>query len=66
VATSVEVYEVYQTWAEKHDLEPDSKSWFGRRLNNQISFDRTTERQDGAPIRCYKGIRLRQSEVGDE
>jgi len=66
VATSIEVYEVYQTWAEKHDLEPDSKSWFGRRLNNQISFERTTERQDGAPVRCYKGIRLRQSEVGDE
>jgi len=66
VATSVEVYEVYQSWAEKQDIEPDSKSWFGRRLNNQISFERTTERQDGVPIRCYKGIRLRHGEVGDE
>jgi len=66
VATSIEVYEVYQTWAKKLDLEPDSKNWFGRRLNNQISFERTTERQDGVPIRCYKGIRLRQREVGDE
>jgi len=66
VATSAEVYELYQTWAKKHDLEPDSKSWFGRRLNNQISFERTTERQNGTPVRCYEGIRLRQRVVDDE
>jgi len=64
VTTSAEVYDVYQTWAEKHDLEPESKGWFGRRLKDQISFERTTKRQDGAPVRCYEGIRLRESEVG--
>ena len=65
-ATAAEVYVAYETWAEKHGLEPDSKGWFGRRLSNHVSFERTTQRQDGSPERCYEGITLRQRVDDDE
>ncbi|WP_132061072.1 primase-like DNA-binding domain-containing protein [Halorussus amylolyticus] len=64
--TSAEVYTVYETWADTHDVDPDSKSWFGRRLGNHVTFDRTTERKGGSQVRCYAGIALHQLEEDDE
>ncbi|WP_276302546.1 helicase HerA domain-containing protein [Halorussus lipolyticus] len=64
--TSAEVYTVYETWADTHDVDPDSKSWFGRRLGNHVTFERTTERKGGSQVRCYDGIALQQQEEEDE
>lgn len=60
-ATAADVYETYKQWAEEHDISPDSKSWFARRLSNQLSFERTTEREDGKPVRYYEGIALNEA-----
>ncbi|WP_267644153.1 primase-like DNA-binding domain-containing protein [Haloarchaeobius amylolyticus] len=64
--TSPVVYELYEEWAESHNLEPDSKGWFGRRLKKHVDFEPTTMRQDGLQVRCYEGLTLRRTEVSDE
>ena len=53
-----EVYEQYDQWAERNDIEPDSKSWFARRLSNHVTFERTTHRENGDPVRYYEGLAL--------
>ncbi|RDI69552.1 type IV secretory system conjugative DNA transfer family protein [Halopelagius longus] len=53
-----EVYERYEQWAERNDIEPDTKSWFARRLSNHVTFERTTQRENGDPIRYYEGLAL--------
>ncbi|QOS13389.1 uncharacterized protein HfgLR_20745 (plasmid) [Haloferax gibbonsii] len=55
---AAEVYSTYEMWAEQHQISPDSKSWFSRRLNNQIVFERSTERRNGEVVRSYNGIAL--------
>ncbi|ELZ68543.1 conjugation protein [Haloferax prahovense DSM 18310] len=55
---AAEVYSTYEMWAEQHQISPDSKSWFSRRLNNQIVFERSTERRNGEVVRSYNGITL--------
>ncbi|WP_317987406.1 conjugal transfer protein [Haloprofundus halobius] len=63
---AADVYSTYETWAKQHEITPDSRSWFSRRLSNQIVFERETERHDGEAIRCYKGISLANRSVDDE
>ncbi|WP_267643532.1 type IV secretory system conjugative DNA transfer family protein [Haloarchaeobius amylolyticus] len=64
--TSPVVYELYEEWVKSHNLEPDSKGWFGRRLKKHVDFEPATIRQDGSQVRCYEGLRLRRTEVSDE
>ncbi|MFP8890598.1 conjugal transfer protein [Natrialbaceae archaeon A-CW2] len=52
------VYNWYEQWAKQHDIDPDGKSWFARRLGNHIELNRITERRDGELVRCYEGLRL--------
>ncbi|WP_076610444.1 conjugal transfer protein [Natronorubrum thiooxidans] len=52
------VYDCYEQWAKQHDIDPDGKSWFARRLGNHIELNRITERRDGELVRCYEGLRL--------
>ncbi|QLC35482.1 conjugal transfer protein (plasmid) [Halarchaeum sp. CBA1220] len=56
--TAGDVYTAYEQWAENHGIEPDSKSWFARRLNKQLSLERTTDRRGGNQVRYYEGIKL--------
>jgi len=56
--TSAAVYATYESWAEQHDISPDSKNWFARRLSNHVEFERTVEYRDGSSVRCYKGVEL--------
>ena len=53
-----EVYESYKQWAEANGVEPDNKSWFGRRLTNHVTFERKTEHTNGDSVRYYKGLAL--------
>ncbi|MDQ2055955.1 primase-like DNA-binding domain-containing protein [Halobellus sp. H-GB7] len=64
--TSRAVYERYDHWAEQNDLDPDSKSWFARRLSNHITFERTTRRDNGDPVRYYEGLALDSHRSVDE
>ncbi|MFP9193306.1 hypothetical protein ACLI4Q_16880 [Natrialbaceae archaeon A-CW1-1] len=64
--TASTVYDCYDQWAKQHDIDPDGKSWFGRRLGNHIEFNSITERRDGELVRCYEGIRLDRRGVLDE
>ncbi len=57
-----DIFECYSQWAKKHDIDPDGRSWFARRLSNQVTFTRTTERIDGEAVRCYEGLRLANRE----
>ncbi|WP_117595437.1 conjugal transfer protein [Haloprofundus halophilus] len=59
---SAAVYERYKTWAENHSATVDSRSWFGRRLSNQIEFERETKHPDGESTVYYLGIALRDLE----
>ncbi|EJN57315.1 type IV secretion system DNA-binding domain-containing protein [Halogranum rubrum] len=59
---SAAVYERYKTWAENHSATADSRSWFGRRLSNQIEFERETKHPDGESTVYYLGIALQDSE----
>jgi hypothetical protein len=59
---SAAVYERYKTWAENHSATVDSRSWFGRRLSNQIEFERETKHPDGESTVYYLGIALQDSE----
>jgi DNA helicase HerA-like ATPase len=61
-----EVYEQYEQWAESHDIKPDTKSWFARRLSNHVTFERTTERDNGDPVRYYEGLTFEQHGSVDE
>jgi hypothetical protein len=63
--TTSQVYDAYTEWAEAWDLPVESRSWFARRLGEQLSFDRTTARRDGSTVRCYESITL-QEEVSDD
>jgi len=56
-----EVYKQYEQWIENYEIDPDTKSWFARRLSTQITFERTTERTDGSPVRYYEGLAFNQS-----
>jgi len=64
--TSRAVYERYDHWAEQNDLDPDGKSWFARRLSNHITFERTTRRDNGDPVRYYEGLALDSHRSVDE
>ncbi|MDQ2055284.1 ATP-binding protein [Halobellus sp. H-GB7] len=55
-----EVYERYDHWAERNNIEPDTKSWFARRLSNHVTFERTTQRENGDPVRYYVGLAFGQ------
>jgi DNA helicase HerA-like ATPase len=59
--TSAAVYATYESWAEQHDISPDSKNWFARRLSNHVDFERTVEYQDGSSVRCYEGVELAEN-----
>ena len=61
-----EVYERYDQWAERNNIEPDSKSWFARRLSNHVTFERTTHRKNGDPVRYYEGLELNHHGSVDE
>lgn len=63
--TTSQVYDAYTEWAEARDLPIESRSWFARRLGEQLSFDRTTVRRDGSTVRCYEGITL-EEDSGDD
>ncbi len=52
------VYDCYEQWAKQHDIDPDGKSWFARRLSNHVDFGRITERRDGDLVRCYEGLQI--------
>ncbi|WP_254538698.1 PH domain-containing protein [Halomarina litorea] len=56
-------YRAYATNARAHDVEPLSKSWFGRRLGEHLDIETRRVRREGELIRCYTGIRLTD---GDE
>ncbi|MFC6723483.1 conjugal transfer protein [Halobium palmae] len=53
-----DVYKRYEQWAKRNDIEPDTKSWFARRLSNHVTFKRTTQRENGDPVRYYEGLAL--------
>ena len=53
-----DVYERYKQWAEAHDIDSDSKSWFARRLGTYVTFERTTDRENSNPVRYYEGFAL--------
>ncbi|WP_224337934.1 hypothetical protein [Haloprofundus halobius] len=63
---SADVYERYQLWAKNHNATVDSKNWFGRRLSNQIDFERVTRHPNGEATVYYSGISLRNSEEPNE
>ena len=65
VATST-VYDCYEQWAKQHDIDPDGKSWFARRLGNHIEFNQITERRDGELVRCYEGLKLDHQGIFEE
>src|SRR6056297_1092834 len=56
------VYEIYEQWAEAHEIDTDSKPWFGRRLGSYVSFERKTNNENGDSVRYYKGLALRSEE----
>jgi len=60
--TAGDVYEIYEQWAEAHEIDTDSKPWFGRRLGNYVSFERKTDNENGDSVRYYKGLSLRSEE----
>ena len=60
--TAGDVYEIYEQWAEAHEIDTDSKPWFGRRLGNYVSFERKTDNENGDSVRYYKGLALRSEE----
>ncbi|RLM62604.1 ATP-binding protein [Halorubrum sp. Atlit-26R] len=60
--TAGDVYEIYEQWAEAHEIDTDSKPWFGRRLGKYVSFERKTDNENGDSVRYYKGLALRSEE----
>jgi len=57
--TAGDVYEIYEQWAEAHEIDTDSKPWFGRRLNNYVEVVRAGRRtmRTATLFDTYKGIR---------
>jgi len=64
--TAGDVYEIYEQWAEAHEIDTDSKPWFGRRLGNYVSFERKTDNENGDSVRYYKGFPSDQKRTGGE
>ncbi|WP_152419800.1 ATP-binding protein [Natrialba hulunbeirensis] len=53
-----ELYNAYEAWADTHGQEAYAKSWFGRKLNEYVSYDEYRPTRDGKRVRHYTGITL--------
>ncbi|WP_323173254.1 type IV secretion system DNA-binding domain-containing protein [Natrialba sp. PRR66] len=53
-----ELYQAYQLWAERHDLDYTNDVWFGRKLGDCIDVGSERRREDGERITIHTGITL--------
>ncbi|MCU4975035.1 primase-like DNA-binding domain-containing protein [Halobacteria archaeon AArc-m2/3/4] len=53
-----DLYAVYQEWAATYDQKEYSKSWFGRKLSDYVTFDEYRPTRNGERVRYYTGITL--------
>jgi DNA helicase HerA-like ATPase len=60
-----DVREVYEAWAERHDHDPVSPSWFSRKLGNHIEFTSDRRRLDGELTRVFVGFDIDTSQDCD-
>jgi len=60
--TAGDVYEIYEQWAEAHEIDTDSKPWSVVGSKLCLSFERKTDNENGDSVRYYKGLSLRSEE----